>query len=348
LRFARCRDTAQIPSSGKSVAIIGAGPAGLGAAGELICRGHKVVVYDMLPEPGGLLIFGIPEFRIPKDRIKVGIKELMDIGVEFKCGVKVGKDISLDKLIESYDAVLIATGTWRANRLNIPGEDLPGVYDALYYIINTHLIQYGYKPFNEAPDLYGKVAVIGGGLTAIDACYIAFDRGAEEVTLLYRRTREQAPAGVKEFNNLESELGVKIRELTQPLRFLGNGGHVTGIEVIKMKLGKPDASGRPRPEPIPGSEEVIKIDNVLVAAGLVATPPLDADKCGIELTRWNTIKTDEKHRTSREGVFAAGDVKHGASLIGPALKSGKDAAIYIDEYLKSGKWLYDEKEVVNV
>jgi glutamate synthase (NADPH/NADH) small chain len=302
----------------------------------------------MLPEPGGLLIFGIPEFRIPKEGIRTGIKELMNLGVEFKCGVNVGKDISLEELINDYDAVLIATGTWKANKLNIPGEDLCGVYDALYYIINTHLIQYGYEPFGKAPDLFGRVAVIGGGLTAIDACYIAYERGAKEVILLYRRTREQAPAGVKEFNNLEKDLGVKICELTQPMKFIGDEGHLSGIEVMRMRLGKPDKSGRPRPEPIPGSEEVIAIDNVLVAVGLVPTPPYDVVKSGIELTRWNTIKTDEKHRTSREGVFAAGDVKHGASLIGPALKSGKDAAQYIDEYLRTGGWPYGEKEVLNV
>lgn len=342
MRFARCRDLTGVRSTGKTIAIIGAGPAGLGAAGELICKGHKVTVYDMLPEPGGLMIFGIPEYRIPKGRIKEGINELKELGVEFKCGVKVGEDISLEELITSYDAVLIATGTWRSNKLGIPGENLDGVYDALYYIINTHLAKYGYPTFYDSPDLYGKVVVIGGGLTAIDACQIAFERGAREVILLYRRTRQQAPAGEKEFNRLEKEFGVKISELTQPIRFLAKNNRVSAVEVIKMRLGERDASGRPRPEPIPGSEYIINIDNILVAAGLVATPPRDVERCGIKLTKWATIKTDRKHRTTRKGVFAAGDVKHGASLIGPALKSGRDAALYIDEYLKSGEWGWEE------
>ncbi len=342
MRFAKCKDLSGVTPSGKTVAIIGAGPAGLGAAGELVCKGHKVVVYDMLPEPGGLVIFGIPEFRIPKDRVREGIEELKKLGVEFKCNVKVGRDISLGEIINEYDAVLIATGTWKSNRLGVPGEDLEGVYDALYYIINSHMAKLGYKPFEEMPDLYGTVAVIGGGLTAIDACHIALERGGEKVILLYRRTRQQAPAGAKEFDRIEKELGVDIRELTQPIKFLEKNGHVCGIEAIKMKLGAPDSSGRPRPEPIPGSEHIIEVDNVLVAAGLVATPPEDAVTCGIELTKWNTIKTDRKHRTTRKGVFAAGDVKHGASLIGPALKSGKDAAQYIDEYLRTGEWGWEE------
>jgi len=342
MRFARCKDLTGVKPSGKTVAIIGAGPAGLGAAGELICMGHKVVIYDMLPEPGGLMMFGIPEIRMPKDRIRAGIEELKSLGVEFKCNTKVGRDVLLKDLISEYDAVLIATGTWKSNPLGIPGEDLPGVYDALYYIINTHLSEMGYKPFQEVPDLYGTVAVIGGGLTAIDACYIARKRGASDVILLYRRTRKQAPAGEGEFNRIEVEYRVKIYELTQPIRFIPENEHVKYIEAIKMKLGPPDKSGRPRPEPIPGSEHKYEVDNVLVAAGLIATPPPEVKELGIEITKWNTIKTDKKHRTTLKGVFAAGDVKHGPSLIGPALKSGREAAKYIDEYLKTGEWGWEE------
>ncbi|PCN50326.1 glutamate synthase [Candidatus Geothermarchaeota archaeon ex4572_27] len=342
MRFARCRDLSGVKPSGKSVGIIGAGPAGLGAAGELVCMGHKVVVYDMLPEPGGLLIFGIPEFRLPKDRVREGIKELERLGVEFRCGVKVGEDISLKEVVESHDAVLIATGTWKSNPLGIPGEDLPGVYDAFSYIINTNLERYGYEPFEKMPDMYGVVAVIGGGLTAIDACHVAYERGAEKVILLYRRTRKEAPAGEKEFNRIERELKVEIRELTQPVRYIAEGGRVRYIEAVKMRLGAPDKSGRPRPEPIPGSEHRIEVDNVLTAAGLIATPPEGVKELGIELTKWNTVKTDKKHRTTLKGVFAAGDVEHGPSLVGPALKSGKEAAKYIDEYLRTGEWGWEE------
>jgi len=341
MRFVRgCKPGDEIPKTGKKVAIIGAGPAGLGAAGELVCKGHEVHVYDQLPEPGGLLIFGIPDFRIPKEGVKKGIKELIEVGVVFHLNTKVGRDIDLEDLIREYDAVLIATGTWRSRDLRIPGEDLKRVYHAFHYIIDYHLHKYGY--LDHAPELKGKTLVIGGGLTAVDACYIARDAGAEKVTLFYRRTREQAPAGAREFNKLEEE-GFEVHELTQPVEFIGDdNGYVKAVKAIRMKLGEPDSSGRPRPIPIEGSEFVTEIDTVLIAAGEIATPPFENGKYGIELNRNNTIKADKKFRTTRKGVFAAGDVKHGPSLIGPALGSGKKAALYIHEYLMTGEWGWEE------
>lgn len=337
MRFARrCRPGDEIPRSGKKVAIIGAGPAGLGAAGELICFGHEVHVYDMLPEAGGLLIFGIPEFRIPKDGVRRGIKELMDIGVVFHLNTKVGIDIDFEDIINEYDAVLIATGTWKSRKLNIPGEELKGVYHALDFIVDFHLYRYGYS--SHEVKLSDKVLVIGGGLTAVDACYLARDAGAEEVYLFYRRIREFAPAGVKEFNKLE-ENGFKIYELTQPVEFGGDEkGNLRYVKAIRMKLGEKDSSGRPRPVPIENSDFVIEISAALVAAGEIATPPFADEKYGIEITKWNTIKIDKEYKTTRKGVFAAGDVVTGPSLIGPALASGKKAALAINKYLKTMEW----------
>lgn len=336
MMFARCK-MEEIERTGKTVAVIGAGPAGLCASGELRCMGHEVVVYDMLPAPGGLLLFGIPDSRIKKDKVRESINEIRKLGVEFKCGIKVGRDIKLKELVNNHDAVLVATGTWETDKLGIPGENLPGVITALHYIVNTYMEKMNYKPFQRTHDLYGRVAVIGGGLTAIDACYVAKERGAKKVYLLYRRTREQAPAGRREFDKLESVLGAEVHELTQPIEFIGDE-HLEGIRVVDMKLGVPDSSGRPKPEPIPNSERVMEMDNALTAVGLLSTPPESITKYGIELGKRNTIKTDKKYRTKVKGVFAAGDVRHGASMIGPAMKSGREASRYINEYLKTGEW----------
>jgi len=333
LRFLGCRLENVPESKRKSVVIIGAGPAGLGAAGRLVCWGHEVLVVDKMPEPGGLLIFGIPEFRIPKDRIRAGIRELREAGVEFRTGVVVGKDVSLETLIRDFDAVLIATGTWETRRLNIPGASLEGVYGALEYIVDYFLAKYGYKPLDSVPPLAEKTVVVGGGYTAVDACHVARERGAREVHLVYRRTRREAPAGVEEFERLE-KVGVIIHELVSPKRYIGCDGRVCGVELIRMRLGAPDESGRPRPEPIPGSEHVLEAGSVLEAVGLRPTPPFDpGTNHGIRLNRDGTIWTDEAFRTTRRKVFAAGDVRHGASKIGPALKSGIDASRFIHEFL---------------
>jgi len=283
------------------------------------------------------LIFGIPEIRLDKEGIRKGIKELEELGVKFYTSVTVGKDIDLEDLIKKYDAVLIATGTWKSRKLGIPGEDLKGVHHALHYIVDFHLAKYGYKSKDDIEPLKGTVAVIGGGFTAVDACHIAFEMGAKKVILLYRRTREHAPAG-REFDTLE-KMGVEIRELTQPVEFIGDSeGRVKAIKAIKMKLGKADKSGRPRPEPIPGSEHIIEVDHVLIAIGEIPTPPFEeSGEHGIELNKDNTVKTSN-HKTTRVKVFAAGDVKHGPSFIGSALKSGIDAAKAIDEFLRTGKW----------
>lgn len=336
MRFLQCKQEEKAPPTGRRVAVIGAGPAGLAAAGTLVCKGHEVHVFDKMPEPGGLLIFGIPAFRLPKEGIRRGVSELKEAGVRFHLGVEVGKDVPLGEILRSHDAVLIATGTWRTQRLGVPGSDLKGVYPALEWIVDYNMAWHGYKRKEEVPELGDAVAVIGGGLTAVDACLIALREGVKEVILIYRRTREYAPAGKKEFDSLE-ERGVSIRELTQPVEYLGDGGRVRAIKAIKMRLERV-GEGRPRPVPVPGSEHVIHVSAVIEATGLEPTPPAGLEEQGIQLNPDGTIKTDDRYRTTRRGVFAAGDVRHGASLIGPAFKSGVEAARSIDEYLATGRW----------
>ena len=342
----RCRPNTKKPPTGTKVAIIGAGPAGLGAAGILLCNGHEVHIYDALPEPGGLLIFGIPPFRVPREGVREGVKELQEAGAKFftstfvYCGEKprehealllVKNYVNLEDLVQKYDAVVITTGTWRSRSLGVPGEDLPGVYKALDYLFRIYAHQLGYLPAEKVYPTGRKVLVVGAGLTAVDAALEAKLQGAEKVVVAYRRTINEAPAGRK---TIETELinkGVEFRELLNPVAFLG-GGRLERVRFIKMRLGPPDKSGRPRPEPVPGTEFEEEFDTVLIAVGEEPTPP---GKClGIEFNPDGTVKVDEKMQTTRRGVFAAGDVVTGPSLIGKALASGMKAATFVDEFLK--------------
>jgi len=351
MKFLRCKEVP--PSTGKRVAIIGAGPAGLGAAGILRCKGHEVVVYDQNPEPGGLVMFGIPITRIPKGPVRKGIQELIDAGVKFVLRTKVdmtgdlglmdevvspAERVKLEDIINEYDAVLIATGTWKTRDMGVPGEDLPWVYPAVEWIVAVHMAKYGYKPWDKVPKLEGRVLVIGGGLTAADAVlmpltYEEFKGKVKEVVLSYRRTAEYAPMGKREVDNLIAA-GAKYWELTQPVEFKEENGKKI-VRFVKMRLVQTSAERRPRPVPIEGSEFEEEFDYVLKAVGVLATPPIKDGCCGIKVDPHGTIVTDDNFMTTREGVFAAGDVRHGPSLIGPALKSGMDAAKKIHEYLMS-------------
>ncbi|MBO3769540.1 MAG: FAD-dependent oxidoreductase [Thermoproteota archaeon] len=335
MKFLRCKEISQ-RLKGK-VAIIGAGPAGLAAAGSLICDGIEVDVFDMLPEAGGLLIFGIPEFRMPKNSIREGIKELAEKGVSFHLGKKVHDsgvfDVDFGELLEKYDALLIATGAWEPRRLNVEGEDLSGIFHAAPYIVKYYLTKFGYSPASELPRLGSSVAVIGAGLTAVDSALLAVEVGAKEVYLIYRRTRKEAPAGEKELTKLE-EKGVKIIELKSPVCFKGEDGKLKQMITIDMKLGPPDKSGRPSPIPIPGSEKVFEVDSVIIATGGLSTPPFKKYANEIKVMEDGRIVVDEKKMTTKTGVFAAGDVESGPSLIGPALKSGLVASESIKEYLR--------------
>lgn len=345
----RCRIDTKKPKTGKKVAVVGAGPAGLAAAGYLACQGHEVHVYDALPEPGGLLIFGIPSFRVPREGVREGVKELMEAGVVFHtstfvyCGEKpkdhealilVRHFVPLEELIGQYDAVAITTGTWRSRSLRVPGEQLPGVHRALDYLFRLYASQLGYLPKDAVYPTGHKVLVVGAGLTAVDAAVEALQQGAERVVVAYRRTIKEAPAGRQV---IESELirrGVEFREQVSPVAFLGRD-RLEWVRFVKVRLGPPDASGRPRPEPVPGSEFEEEFDTALVAIGEEPTPPAYGPCAGIELNPDGTIKVDEKMRTTRPGVFAAGDVVTGPSLIGKALGSGLRAGQFIHDYLSA-------------
>jgi glutamate synthase (NADPH/NADH) small chain len=334
LRFLRCKEI--VSRVRGIVAIIGAGPAGLAAAGSLICDGVEIDVYDMLPEAGGLLLFGIPEFRIPKKGVREGVKELAEKGVCFHLGKKVHDseifDVDFSEIVEKYDAVLIATGAWEPRKLNVEGEELEGIFHAAPYIVKYYLTKFGYSPSSSLPSLGSSVAVIGAGLTAIDSALLALEVGVKEVYLVYRRTRKEAPAGESELRKLE-EKGVKIIELKAPVRFKGEDGKLKQMITVDMMLGPPDKSGRPSPIPISGSEKVFNVDSVIIATGGRSTPPFRKHANKIHVMEDGRIVVDEKRRTTKTGVFAAGDVESGPSLIGPAVRSGLIAAESIKDYL---------------
>ncbi|HDD25478.1 MAG TPA: glutamate synthase [Acidilobales archaeon] len=335
------------PSRGKKILIIGAGPAGLAAAGFLVCQGYDIDMVDKLPLPGGLMTFGIPEIRIKKERVMEGIKELSDVfDVKFILRTKViccgegrhegdefvSKKVSFNDIVPNYDATLIATGTWLSRPFKVSGANLKGVYPALEYLIRLNAHRLGFLNADEVPKIGKKVAIIGGGLTAVDAAFEALEQGAE-VYMVYRRTKDLAPAGSKEIDKL-IEKGVKFMELVNPKSVIGEKDRVKGLELIRMRLGEPDASGRPRPIPIPGTEFILEVDTVIYALGELSTPPCRSEECcGIKLDKWGGIIVDENFMTTRKGVFAAGDVVTGPSLIGKAMGSGLKAARAIHKYL---------------
>lgn len=335
------------PGAGRRVAIVGAGPAGLAAAGYLACLGYDIEVYDKLPIPGGMMMFAIPPYRVPRRSVLEGVKDLEEnFGVKFRTSTKVfcGQDrhdegdnlvkerVELKDIINSYDAVLLATGTWRSRNLRIPGEDAEGVYSALEYLFEIWAHMEGF--IDHEPPRKGKVAVIGGGLSAVDAAEEAHRRGAEEVYMLYRRTIKQAPAGEAPIRRL-IDMGIKWKELVQPVEVIVEGGKVKGLKLVKMRLGAPDASGRPRPEPIPGSEFTMDFDIVIAAIGEIATPPFEGSCEGIEADRKGRIVVDNSYRTGNPKVYAAGDVVTGPSKIGSATVTGLRAAKSLHLWLLS-------------
>ena len=340
-----------VPGRGRyKIAIVGGGPAGLSAAGYLACRGYEVHVYDKQPLPGGLMLFAIPEERIPPENILEGIEELRDkFNVDFITKTKVFGDskpredegdklveriVSLKDLVDKYDAVLITTGTWRSRRLHCPGEEGPGVMSALEFLYELRIYNKGYIPHK--PYIGNRVVVIGGGLSAVDAAMEALNQGAKEVIMAYRRTIKQAPAGVYEIRKLINR-GVKWMELVSPTRIIRENNRVKGIELQKMKLGEPDESGRPRPIPIPGSEFILDADTIIEAIGEIATPPFENEYLGVKADRRGRIQVDEKFRTGNPKIWAAGDVVTGPSLIGSAVKQGLYAAKSIHLELTSKK-----------
>jgi glutamate synthase (NADPH/NADH) small chain len=329
------------PPTGKKVAVIGAGPAGLTAASELIQKGHGVTVFEALHKAGGVLVYGIPEFRLPKWIVQRESEYIEKLGAEMKVSHVVGKSFTIDDLFrQGYEAVFIGTGAGLPHFMKIPGENLNGVYSANEFLTRVNLMKaYLFPEYNTPIHLGRTIAVVGGGNVAMDAARASLRLGAENVYLVYRRAREQMPARAEEIENAFEE-GVRPRLLTNPIRILGNDkGWVKGIECIKMELGEPDASGRRKPIPIEGSEHVIDVDMVIMAIGQGPNPLLTSTTPDLALTKWGNIIADpETCKTNKKGVFAGGDIVTGAATVILAMGAGKKAAKAIDDYLRDGTW----------
>jgi glutamate synthase (NADPH/NADH) small chain len=323
------------PPTGKKVAIVGSGPAGLTAAGELAKLGHEVTIYEALHKPGGVLVYGIPEFRLPKKIVAQEVERLQEAGVKIECNVIIGRTYTIPELRKDFDAIFIANGAGLPVFMNVPGENLKGVYSANEYLTRINLMAAYDFPHSDTPVLNGRrVAVVGGGNVAMDAVRTAKRLGAEEAIIVYRRTRDELPARAEEVHHAEQE-GVRFEFLTAPFEVIGGDTRwVAGMKCRKMRLGEPDSSGRRRPEVIPGSEFILDCDVVVVAIGTKSNPLLTATCPDLNLNKWGNIVTDENGATSIPGVFAGGDIVRGAATVILAMGDGKKSAMAIDAYLK--------------
>jgi glutamate synthase (NADPH/NADH) small chain len=328
------------PPTGKKVAIIGAGPAGLTAAADLAKLGHEVVIFEALHLPGGVLVYGIPEFRLPKSIVQAEVDYIKKLGVELRLGYLIGRIHTIPELLkkEGFDAVFIGTGAGLPQFLGVPGENLGGIYSANEFLIRVNLMKSYAFPVYDTPIRIGKhVAVIGGGNVAMDSARSALRLGAEEVCIVYRRSREEMPARKEEIENAEEE-GIICKFLANPTRFIGDEkGWVKQMECICMELGPPDESGRRRPVPIKGSEFIMNVDTVIVAIGRTPNPIIQRTTEGLAVTKWGTIVVDENGKTSLEGVYAGGDIVTGEATVISAMGAGKKAARAIHQYLMNKK-----------
>ena len=326
------------PPTGKKVVIVGSGPAGLTAAGELAHRGHNVTIFEALHDTGGVLRYGIPEFRLPNNIIDMEVARLLAIGVTIECNVIIGKTLTLQQLRDSYDAVFIANGAGLPVMLDIPGENLKGVYSANEYLTRVNLMEAGRNPKAATPIIRGKsVAVIGGGNTAMDCVRVARRLGAERAMIIYRRSEIEMPARIEEIKHAKEE-GVEFIMLTAPTAISGTDtGWVASLRCEKMELGAEDSSGRRMPIPIEGSEYDIKVDIVVNAIGTRANPLLTSTAPDLELNRWGNIVIDEQGATGIPGVFAGGDIVRGGATVILAMGDGKKAAAAIHDYLTGKK-----------
>ena len=326
------------PKNGKKVAVVGSGPSGLTCAGDLAKLGYEVTVYEAFHTAGGVLMYGIPEFRLPKDIVQKEIEKLKKIGVKIEVNTVIGKTLLVDELLTEmgYDAVYIGTGAGLPSFLGIEGESLNGVYSANEFLTRINLMK-GYRfPEYDTPVYCGKnVAVFGGGNVAMDAARSAKRLGAENVYVIYRRGREELPARAEEITHAEEE-GIKLCLLQNPTRFLGDEtGWLTGVEVVDMVLGEPDASGRRRPSAVAGTEHVIDVDTAVVAIGQTPNPLIKKTTEGLDTDRRGCIVADEVGATSKAFVYAGGDAVTGAATVILAMGAGKTAARAIDEALRN-------------
>lgn len=326
-------------SCGIKVAVVGSGPAGLAAAGDLAKFGYEVHVFEAFHEPGGVLIYGIPEFRLPKSLVKREIQGLKDLGVKIHTNIIIGKTITIDELLEDgYSAVFIGSGAGLPRFMNIPGENLNGVYSANEYLTRINLMKAYDFPNSHTPIKIGKkVAVIGGGNVAMDAARSALRLGADEVHIVYRRTEKEMPARLEEVHHAKEE-GIIFDILTNPIEIIGDGGWVRGLKCIKMELGEPDSSGRRRPIPIPNSQFVLETDIVIIAIGTSPNPLITTTTEGLKTHNWGGVIVDEDTGlTSKDDVYAGGDAVTGAATVILAMGAGKKAAKAIHEKLSGGK-----------
>lgn len=324
-------------SNGHKVAVIGSGPAGLTCAGDLAKKGYDVTVFEALHLAGGVLVYGIPEFRLPKSIVQKEVDTLKQLGVKVETNMVVGRVISIDELMDDYgfESVFIGSGAGLPRFMNIPGENLCGVYSANEFLTRTNLMK-SYKDNSTTPIMHAKkVAVVGGGNVAMDAARCAKRLGADEVYIVYRRSEEELPARKEEVEHAKEE-GIIFKLLNNPVEILGNEDEfVTGMKCIKMELGEPDASGRRRPVAVEGSEFVLDVDAVIISIGTSPNPLIKSTTKGLDTQKWGGIIADDNGLTSREGVYAGGDAVTGAATVILAMGAGKTAAAAIDEYIKS-------------
>lgn len=344
---ANCKEAPKVPEhNSHKVAVVGSGPSGLTCAGDLAKKGYKVSVFEALHTAGGVLVYGIPEFRLPKSIVAKEVETLKQLGVDVETNVVIGKTLTIDELFErGYEAVFVGSGAGLPNFMGIPGESLKGVYSANEFLTRSNLM----KAYNDDPVTPimkgGNVAVVGGGNVAMDAARTALRLGADKVYIVYRRSMEELPARREEVEHAEEE-GIEFKLLCNPIEVLGyenpddkrdpKNGFVTGIKCIRMELGEPDEKGRRRPVPIEGSEFVLDVDTVVISIGTSPNPLIKSTTKGLEVNKHGGIIVNEDGLTSREGVYAGGDAVTGAATVISAMGAGKVAAKAIDEYL-SGK-----------
>ncbi|MEN6392340.1 MAG: NAD(P)-dependent oxidoreductase [Anaerolineaceae bacterium] len=324
--------------TGKKVAIVGAGPAGLSCAEQLVQKGHEVTIFDSKPSPGGLLLYGIPNFKLCKEIVFARMGDLERAGVKFVTNTYIGKDKTIDQLFEEgYEAVFVGVGTEVDAPMGVPGEDLPGVYKATEFLMRANVDLDSLPPgMDTRPEIGKKVAVIGGGDTASDCLRTAIRMKAEEVFCLYRRTEKEMPGGLKD-RKLAREEGAKYQFLTQPVRFIPNeAGHLAQIECIRMELGEPDEKGRRKPVPIEGSNFIVEADTAILALGYWPDPIIGETTPGLETKNYGLIVVDkETGATTRPGVYAGGDDVTGPDLVVTAVAAGRKAAAAMHKYLQS-------------
>jgi glutamate synthase (NADPH/NADH) small chain len=328
------------PPTGKKVAVVGSGPAGITVAADLARMGHAVTIFEALHEPGGVLIYGIPEFRLPKAIVRREVDYVCQLGVKLVTDFVIGRTATIEELLQEFDAVFLGTGAGLPWFLGIPGENLAGVYSANEYLTRVNLMKaYRFPDYDTPVALGRRIVTIGGGNVAMDSARTALRMGAEESIIVYRRSRDEMPARLEEIHHAEEE-GIQFNLLTTPIAFYGDGsGRVKELECLKNELGEPDASGRRRPVPIPGSNFHIPCDIAIVAIGQSPNPLIPRTTPDLKVGKGGVVVVDDKTmKTSVKGVFAGGDVATGGATVILAMGQAKIAARAIDEYLKTGQW----------